>query len=197
MVRLSKGLPLSASDMKIWSRFVQGKTDGEVLVAISSTLAIYLSESQAVLQNTAHAIMLQVQTPFPAPRLKMPRKEAFSADSTDSLSARISPLQDLSSASDCITPRSFFCFGLNTRGSADTADGSSPSDSYAGASYRSPSRRYEKWMRADTTEPLLDTKFCSVLTAKPQQRGPGRSFHFLSTVAGASHCVQPASPGMK
>jgi hypothetical protein len=113
---LSKGLPLSQSDEQIWARFLQNKTEEEILEAISKTLADFLPESKEVLRSAARSILMPPQTPFPAPRLKISSLGSYSPDATEMAAKSASFMQDVSEPTNSSSLLNrFFSFGHKDR----------------------------------------------------------------------------------
>jgi hypothetical protein len=78
LVRLQKGLALRGTDKEIYARFSAGKSQPELVAAIARALGTVIKNHEADdLQRAAHSIVLQPQTPFPAPKFRAPSPQTL------------------------------------------------------------------------------------------------------------------------
>jgi hypothetical protein len=78
LVRLQKGLALRGTDKEIYARFSAGKSQSELVAAIARALGtVVITHEAGDLQRVAHSIVLQPQTPFPAPKFRAPSPQTL------------------------------------------------------------------------------------------------------------------------
>jgi hypothetical protein len=78
LVRLQRGLALRGQDKEIYARFSVGKSQPELVAAITRALGTVVTTHEAGdLQRVAHSIVLQPQTPFPAPKFRAPSPQTL------------------------------------------------------------------------------------------------------------------------
>jgi hypothetical protein len=78
LVRLQRGLALHGTDKEIYARFSAGKSQSELVAAIARALGTVIKNHEADdLQRAAHSIVLQPQTPFPAPKFRAPSPQTL------------------------------------------------------------------------------------------------------------------------
>jgi hypothetical protein len=78
LVRLQKGLALRGKDKEIYARFSADKSQPDLVAAIARALGTVVTTHEAGdLQRTAHSIVLQPQTPFPAPKFRAPSPQTL------------------------------------------------------------------------------------------------------------------------
>jgi hypothetical protein len=78
LVRLQRGLVLRGQDKEIYARFSADKSQPELVAAIARALGTVVTTHEASdLQRVAHSIVLQPQTPFPAPKFRAPSPQTL------------------------------------------------------------------------------------------------------------------------
>jgi hypothetical protein len=78
LVRLQRGLALRGTDKEIYTRFSAGKSQAELVAAIARALGtVVITHEAGDLQRVAHSIVLQPQTPFPAPKFRAPSPQTL------------------------------------------------------------------------------------------------------------------------
>jgi hypothetical protein len=78
LVRLQRGLVLRGQDKEIYARFSAGKSQPELVAAIARALGtVVTTHETGDLQRVAHSIVLQPQTPFPAPKFRAPSPQTL------------------------------------------------------------------------------------------------------------------------
>jgi hypothetical protein len=79
LLRVHKGLLLRGSDAVIYEQFAAGKSQAKLIETIAQALRSTVDSQSNVedLQRVAHSIILEPQSPFPAPRFRAPSPQTL------------------------------------------------------------------------------------------------------------------------